>query len=170
MKKQRFLAYMGMLLAVAFVLSYIETLIPLNFGVPGIKLGLGNLAVVTALYTIGIGPAIVLAIMKVLLVTFTFGSFSMFMYSFTGALLSVLVMALLKKLDIFSCLAVSATGGIMHNVGQILVAVLITKEIRITYYLPVLIVSGVVTGAVLGIIAGLIVKRVSKVLKVDYER
>lgn len=156
------IATLGLLIALAFVLSYIEFLVPLNIGIPGAKIGLANLVVVVALYTLGTRNALVLSIVRVALVGFTFGNLSMMMYSMAGAALSFIVMVLAKKLNHFSSTGVSVLGGVFHNVGQILVAIFVLETGSILYYLPFLIIVGTVSGVVIGILAAMIIKRVHR--------
>ena len=153
-------SFIGMMLAVAFVLSYIESLIPFSTGIPGVKAGLSNIPIMITLYTIGPLFAAILAVSKVILVSVTFGSMSSFLYSLIGAILSIIVMIAAKRLDFFTVRGVSILGGIMHNVGQIIVAVLIVENAKLLYYLPVLIISGVAAGLGIGLIADLINRRI----------
>lgn len=156
-------AFLGMLLAVAFVLAYIETLIPFFVGIYGIKLGLANLAVMLALYNLGEKDAFIVAVARIVLVGFTFGNLFSMLYSLAGGLLSFAVMAIAKKMKLFSVTGVSVLGGVFHNVGQIIVAMLVVENEKIVFYLPVLLISGVITGAVIGMLTGIITKRVLKV-------
>jgi len=153
-------SYIGLMLAVAFVLSYIETLIPLSVGIPGVKAGLSNIPIMVTLYTFGSVYAVVLACVKVILVSVTFGSMSSFFYSFAGAIISIMAMLIIKRIDLFSTRGVSIIGGIMHNLGQIMVAIIIVENMKLLYYLPVLIISGVAAGLGIGLIADLIVRRI----------
>ena len=153
-------SYIALMLAVAFVLSYIETLIPLSVGIPGVKAGLSNIPIMITLYTFGPLYAVMLSCVKVILVSVTFGSMSSFFYSFAGALLSIIAMTLIRKTDVFSTRGVSIIGGIMHNLGQIAVAIIIVENLKLLYYLPVLIISGVAAGLGIGLIADLIIKRI----------
>ena len=155
----RKIARMGLLVALAMILSYVESLIPAFVAVPGVKVGLANIVVVFALYTLGPVEALTVSLLRVILSSFLFGSVLSLLYSLSGALLSLGGMIVMKKLKIFSTLVVSVTGGVLHNVGQILVACLVLETDVLLYYLPVLILSGVVTGAVIGIIGSLVIKR-----------
>ena len=150
---------MGLLVALAMILSYVESLIPAFVAVPGVKVGLANIVVIFALYTLGPVEALTVSLLRVILSSFLFGSVLSLLYSLSGALLSLGGMIVMKKLKIFSTLVVSVTGGVLHNVGQILVAWLVLETDVLLYYLPVLILSGVVTGAVIGIIGALVIKR-----------
>ncbi|MGN0312588.1 MAG: Gx transporter family protein [Lachnospiraceae bacterium] len=158
-------AYTGMLVALAFVLSYVEALIPISLGVPGVKMGLANLVVMVALYTLGAGQAFVLSMVRIVLVGFTFGSMASMMYSLAGGLLSFVVMAIAKRLDLFSQKGVSILGGVFHNIGQILMAMAVVENGKLIYYLPVLLISGVLAGIAIGIVASMITKRVQKAWK-----
>ena len=146
-------AYMGLLLSFALILSYVESLIPLSFGVPGMKLGLANLVVMLTLYLFGGREAFLLNVLRILLSSVLFGNMSMFFYSVAGGLFSFIVMFLMKKVKRFSMTGVSMGGGVFHNVGQILVAFYVVRTEGIFYYVPALLVMGVVTGGLNGIIA-----------------
>ena len=127
MKKN--VAWYGVMIALAFIFSYVETLIPFEMiGIPGIKLGLANLVVVVALYTMRTRDAFVISIVRILLVGFTFGNPYSAIYGLAGGLLSFTVMAVLKKLDLFGAFGVSLVGGIMHNVGQLVVAIIVVNN------------------------------------------
>lgn len=155
-------AYMGMLVALAFIFSYIESLIPINVGIPGIKLGLANMVVIVTLYTMGTGSAFVLSLVRIVLTGFTFGNLAMMMYSLGGGMLSFLVMVIARKTKLFSVTGVSVLGAVFHNVGQIIVAALVVENSSLFYYLPVLLVSGVVFGVIIGMIGAILIKRLSK--------
>lgn len=157
-KTKRISTY-GLLVALAFIFSYIEALIPINLGVPGIKLGLANVVVMIALYKLGAKEAFSLALVRVVLVGFTFGNLMMMMYSLAGSILSCIFMILIKKSKQFSMIGVSISGGVMHNVGQILMAIIVLDTVQLYYYLPVLIISGIVTGILIGILGAEIAKR-----------
>lgn len=158
-------AYMGLLLAFALILSYIETLIPFQPGIPGIKLGLGNLAVLICLYTLGYRQAFLITVLKAITSGFLFGSLFMIVYSLAGAVLSFGVMALMIKANLFHVPVVSSAGGVMHNAGQLIVAYFILDSYYIAYYIPVLIMAGLVTGIILGMITSLVLPYIRKVIK-----
>ena len=158
--KQRNIARFSLLVALAMVLSWLESMVPVSAAVPGVKLGLTNLVVIFALYRLSARDAAVISFVRVLLVSMTFGNAYAFAYSLTGAALSLIVMIILKKTDIFSAVGVSIAGGVCHNIGQILVAVLILETGRLVLYLPVLMVSGVVSGIVIGVVGAMLVKRI----------
>ncbi|HBA70399.1 MAG TPA: heptaprenyl diphosphate synthase [Lachnospiraceae bacterium] len=160
MKKKT--AYMGLFLAFALILSYVESLIPFYFGVPGVKLGLANLAVLLALYRYGWKEALMLNIMRVFLSGFLFGNLFVIMYSLAGAVCSFLVMCLFKRMKNFSLMGVSMAGGVFHNIGQILVAYFVTKTAGVVFYLPILLGAGMATGLMIGLIAGNVMKYLGK--------
>lgn len=156
----RGIAVRGLLVAMAFILSYVEMQIPYFFAIPGIKLGLTNLVVLLALYKLSVMDALAINIVRIILVGFTFGSMAMLPYSLVGGLLSFLVMLMLKKLTKASLKFVSVMGGIFHNVGQIIVAMLVLENAKIAFYLPYLWISGIVAGITIGIICEFIIKRI----------
>lgn len=150
----------ALLVALAMVLSWLESLIVFPGLLPGIKAGLTNLVVIFALYRMSPRDAAVISLVRVLLVSMTFGSAYSFAYSLAGAVLSLAVMAGLKKLDKFSILGVSIAGGVCHNMGQMLVAMAVLGTARLGWYLPWLMVSGVAAGAAVGAAGGLVVNRI----------
>ena len=152
-------AYFGVFTALALIFSYVETLIPFNFGIPGVKLGLANLIIVIALYKMRLSDVYLLSIVRVLLNGFIFGNYFSIIYSLAGGLLSLSVMALLKKNNGFSIFGISMAGGVMHNVGQLIVAMIVVETLSVAYYVPVLLVSGLITGFVIGVASGEMLKR-----------
>ena len=154
------LTVMALTIALAMVLSFIESQIPAFVAIPGVKVGLANIAVVFALYKLGWKEAAGISLIRVLLISVLFGNFASLFYSLAGAVLSLLGMILLKHTEKFSSVAVSVTGGVLHNVGQILMACLLLETDIIRYYLPFLILSGTIAGVVIGIVAGIMVKRI----------
>ena len=135
------IALCGVLTALAMIFSYIESVIPVPIPVPGIKLGVANIAVITILYVLGVKEAIVINLLRIVLTSLLFGNVNSFLFSISGAALSLAIMIIMKKLDFFSCIGVSVCGGVMHNIGQIIAAVFIMGSEAIVFYLPVLIVS-----------------------------
>ena len=156
--KQRF-TRMALFVALAMIFSYLEFLLPLPIPFPGIKLGFANLAIVVPLYLWGFFPALAISLLRIALVGITFGSLATILYSLFGALLSLAVMAGLKKWNIFSVTGVSMAGGICHNIGQLAAAALIVKNSRLFYYLPVLLAAGALTGFAIGAVSAQILKR-----------
>ncbi|MDE5983793.1 MAG: Gx transporter family protein [Eubacterium sp.] len=160
--KAKKIALFGMMVALAFTFSYLESLIPFDFAIPGVKLGLANLVVVVALYIMNPGEAFTIAVIRIFLAGLTFGNMYSLAYSLCGGILSFVVMWLTKKTKL-SVIGVSMLGGICHNIGQIAVAAVIMETIRIAYYLPVLLVAGLVTGLLLGVVSKLIIDRFEKI-------
>lgn len=146
--------------AVALVLSFVESQIPAFVAIPGVKIGLANIAVIFALYRFGVKEAVVISFVRIIAVSMMFGNFSTFIYSVGGAALSMLVMVLLKKLTPFSEVAVSVAGGVCHNIGQVAVAIFMLELTAIVYYLPFLILSGTIAGIAIGVAAALLIKRI----------
>ncbi len=155
-------AQYGLITALGLVLSYLESLVP-SLGVPGVKLGLPNIAIVFALYRLGWRDACIISLVRVFLVFLLFGNGAGLAYSVVGAALSLALMGLLKKTGKFSSVGVSVAGGVAHNGGQILVAMALLETSRLAWYLPVLWVSGTVAGVLVGIVSGVLVKRVLEV-------
>ncbi len=150
----------GFYIAVSMILSYIETLIPFNFGIPGIKLGLANLTTVIILYSLGWKEALCVNLIRIILSGFMFGNLSMIMYSLAGAILSFICMILVKRTGKTSPMGVSLVGGVTHNIGQLIVAAFALRTLSILYYVPVLIIAGAITGALIGYITILVLPAV----------
>lgn len=159
MKKTKRLVLFAMLTAVAMILSYVESLLP-SVGIPGVKMGLANIAVIFALFRFGWKEAAALSLVRVVLVSLLFGSVGAMLYSLAGAVLSLAVMALLRRIDRFSTAGVSVAGGVAHNAGQILMAMLILQTKQLLGYLPVLAVSGIAGGVLTGLTAALLIRRI----------
>ena len=162
--KVKRIALFGMMVALAFNFSYLESLIPFNFGIPGVKLGLANLVVTVALYIMKPYEAFSIAVIRIFLAGLTFGNAYSIAYSLCGGMLSFLVMLAFRKSKL-SIIGVSMLGGICHNIGQIIVAAVVMSTINIVYYLPVLLVAGLVTGLLIGIVSKLIVNRIEIIKK-----
>ena len=156
--KTKKIAITAMCVALAMILSYVESQIP-SPGIPGVKLGLANLVVIFALYKLGWGEAAGISLLRVFLVALLFGHAASLMYSAAGAVLSLLGMILLRRFDKLSCVFVSVSGGVLHNLGQILMAWVLMGR-NVVYYLPVLILSGTVAGVVIGVVSALLVRRI----------
>ena len=159
MKKTKRLVLLSMLTAVAMILSYVESLLP-SVGIPGVKMGLANIAVIFALFRFGRKEAAALSLVRVVLVSLLFGSVGAMLYSLAGAVLSLAVMALLRRIDRFSTVGISVAGGVAHNAGQILMAMLILQTKQLLGYLPVLAVSGIAGGVLTGLAAALLIRRI----------
>ena len=144
------------------ILSFVESQIPALVAIPGIKVGLPNLVIVFLLYRIGWKEAMIVSVIRTLLVSMLFGNIQLLTFSVAGAALSLASMILLKKTNWFSTITVSIVGGIFHNVGQIVAAIIWTQTAGIVTYLPVLLISGTIAGAVIGLVSGMLVERLKK--------
>lgn len=158
-------AYLGVFLGLALVCSYVESLIPFYFGIPGVKLGLTNIVIVLMLYCVGAKEAFTISVLRVVLAGFLFGNMFSILYSLAGGILSFGVMYLLMRTKKLGLLPISICGGLFHNIGQLTVAAFVVENYRIVYYLPVLLIAGAVTGLLIGIAAGEIVLRIGKKFK-----
>lgn len=155
-------AFLGISVALAMTLSFFESLIPPFVAIPGIKIGLANLVIIFVLYKLGFWAAISVSAVRVVLSSLLFGNLQIFVFSMVGALLSLVGMVLLKKTNLFSHITVSVVGGVLHNIGQIAVAVLWTRTPQIALYLPILLITGTFAGVIIGVVAGLISKRLER--------
>uniref|UniRef100_UPI003FED5E72 Gx transporter family protein n=1 Tax=Roseburia sp. TaxID=2049040 RepID=UPI003FED5E72 len=153
-------AYMGVFLALALICSYVESLIPISFGIPGVKLGLTNIVVVLMLYCIGAKEALAVSVCRIVLAGFLFGNLFSILYSLAGSLLSFLIMWAVKRTGKLGILPVSVCGGIFHNIGQLAVAALVVENYNVFYYLPVLLLAGAATGLAIGVVAQELVIRI----------
>lgn len=154
------LASFGVFVALALIFSYIETLIPFQIGIPGVKLGLANIVIVIALYRMPAGEALMLSVVRVILSGFLFGNLMSILYSLAGGLLSLAVMWGMKRIKTVSILGVSIAGGVFHNIGQLVMAALVVETYGVSSYVPVLLVSGLITGLVIGLASGEVLKRI----------
>jgi len=154
------LTTLALSVAIAMILSFVESKIPLFVAIPGIKVGLANIAVVFTLYKIGAKEAIAVSLVRVVLVSMIFGNIESMLFSLTGATLSFVVMFLMKKYTPLTEVAVSVSGGIMHNIGQIFVAFLLLETEVVFYYLPFLLISGIAAGVAVGIVSSLLVRKI----------
>lgn len=161
-------AQLGLFLALALILAYVESLIPFSFGIPGIKLGLPNLIVVLLLYDendsrepdvsqqnniSGAREALLVNILRIILSGFLFSNLYAILYALAGAAFSFAAMILGRRFRCFSVIGISVLGGVFHNIGQIIVAMIVVETVYVGYYVPLLIAAGTVTGTVLGIAA-----------------
>lgn len=161
--KLKHMTTLAMLVATAMILAFVESQIPPIVPIPGVKLGLANIATLFALYKLGIPDAIAVSAVRVSLSALLFGSVSSFAYAIAGAMLSLAVMVLLKQLKVFATFSVSIAGAVAHNVAQIGVAMLILQTEVVIYYLPALLISGIITGAVIGAVGALLLKKLDNV-------
>ena len=157
----RKIALCGLLTALAMILSYVEAILPLSFTVPGVKMGLPNIAILFIIYKIGFREACIVSLVRVVLTSILFGNAFSLLYSIAGAVLSLLVMYLLRRSGKFGITSVSVAGGVAHNVGQIIVAIFALETGSLIYYLPVLCVSGTAAGLLIGLVSALLIKRVT---------
>ena len=155
---------LALLISVAMILSYIESLVPAFVAVPGMKLGLSNIATVFALYTLGWPAAIAVSLVRVCLSALLFGNIPSLIFSLAGAVLALASMILLSKLNLFSSVGVSVVGAVCHNIGQVAAAVIVMETLGVAYYVIPLLLSGTVAGIVIGIISGILVERIKKYL------
>lgn len=163
-KSVKQIAQYGCMLAFAMIVSYVEAMIPFYFGIPGAKLGLANSVIVLCLYLFGAMPALLINITRVILTGILFSNAYSILYSLAGAALSFIIMILLKKIKSFSMIGISIAGGVAHNIGQLLIAFLITEIPILFYYIPVLLVLGTVTGLLNGSLAKLIFNKIDKMI------
>ena len=158
--KSKKIAVLGVLTGVALVLSYLEAILPpIYAAVPGIKVGLPNIVIILILYKFGAREAAVISFLRVVLVALLFGNAMTLAYSLVGAVLSLLVMALMKKADFFSPVGVSILGGVFHNIGQILVAIVLLNSTLIGYYMIILTITGTLAGVFVGLTGSILLKR-----------
>jgi len=153
-----FIARVALMAALALIFSYIEAIIPYSPGVPGIKLGIANIVTVIALYRFGARDAFAVSIIRVVIAGLLFNGLFGMLYSLAGALISLTGMILLKKTDRFSVVGVSMAAGVLHNLGQLLVASALISDLRIFFYFPVLLFSGIAAGIVVGVVAATILR------------
>lgn len=156
---------LGVFLAMALLLSYVEALIPFAVGIPGIKIGLANLAVLLCMYTFSFRDAMGITVCKAVLSGFLFGNVFMILYSIAGAVLSCLVMGWLKRRNKLHLPIVSAMGGVTHNIGQLLVAFFVVQTYAVWYYVPFLLISGLVMGSLNGMVAAVLLPFLKKIVQ-----
>lgn len=143
--------------ALALIFSYIEAILPLNLGIPGVKLGIANIVIVVALYKLGAIEAAGISLLRVIIIGLLFGNIVSLLYSLSGAALSFIGMIICKRLKL-SVIGVSAIGGTLHNLGQLICAAAVLQSTVIIYYMPVLVISGLVTGLMIGLVSYNIVR------------
>ncbi len=153
------IAFLGIFIALALICSYVESLIPFYFGIPGVKLGLTNIVVIIMLYSVGEREAFAVSMLRIVLAGFLFGNMFSILYSLAGGVLSYLLMFALRRTKWLGVVPVSVCGGIAHNIGQLVVAAFVVENCNIFYYMPVLLIAGALTGFLIGIIAQEIIIR-----------
>lgn len=156
----------GIFAALALIFSYVEAMIPIPLGIPGIKLGFANVIIVTALYVMNARTAFAINILRIVIAGLLFTSVFGMLYSLAGGILSFLTTALLKKSNLFSIIGVSLAGGVMHNLGQLLTASFIISNIKMFVYFPALVLSGVITGIVIGFLSYHVINMLPSSLKI----
>lgn len=156
-------AKIGVFVALAMVFSYIEVLIPFHFGIPGVKLGIANIVVVTALYQLNVKDVFIISLVRIFLMGILFGNGVSLIYSLAGGMLSLCVMLVCKGTDWFSVIGVSVAGGVSHNIGQILATAFVIHNSNILYYLTVLSVAGIVTGLLIGFLSKNIISAMKQI-------
>ena len=154
-------ATMAIMIALAMIFSYIEAILPFNIGIPGVKLGIANIVVILALYILDEKAAVIVSLIRILLAGIMFSGIFAALFGLGGAVLSLIVMILLKKSNKFSIVGVSMAGGVVHNIGQLLIATIIMGTLKIFLYFPVLLFSGMITGIIIGVLAYYIKKTVA---------
>lgn len=158
MTKSQKVSYCAVFTALAMIFSYVEAILPINFGIPGMKLGLANLVIVTGLYYMSEKNVFLISLTRILLMGLLFGNGMSLVYSLAGGIFSYIIMVTLKKKTPLSVLSISVSGGIAHNIGQLAAAAFVVSNIHIFYYLPALLVAGLITGLLIGMISAKILK------------
>ena len=160
-KKNRKVAFLGLCTTLALILAYVEVLVqPLFPAIPGIKMGLPNIIIVFLLYRRGAVSAGCVSLIRIILVSMLFGNAMTFLYSVAGAILSLSVMILLRRINIMSEVGVSVSGGVAHNIGQVLMAMLLLDTAELGYYMVVLTVTGTIAGIFVGLCGSFLVKKI----------
>lgn len=154
------IALCGVLIALAMILSYLESLVPIHMAVPGVKLGLANLVTIIALQRLDLKSTIVISVGRIILSNILFGNMAVLLYSLAGAACSILIMTLLKKCRVFGLVGISVAGAVFHNLGQIFVAVCVMENVRIFYYMFILLITGTVAGVAIGLLASFLLKNI----------
>lgn len=164
MTRSQKISYCAVFTALAMIFSYVEAILPINFGVPGMKLGLANLVIVAGLYYLNEKDVLIISVTRILLMGLLFGNGMSLIYSLTGGMLSYLIMILMKKKTNLSVLVISIGGGITHNIGQLIAASFVVSNFHIFYYFPALLIAGTITGLLIGIVS----ERILKILKPNF--
>ena len=161
MKETKKITYIGLLTGIALVLAYVEVLLPpLINSIPGIKIGLPNIAIIFVLYRFGVKYAAATSLIRIIIVSLLFGNPISAIYSLSGGFLSLLAMSAMKRIPFFSTVSVSVAGGVLHNLGQILAAMAILNTRELGYYMIALAISGTIAGIFVGIAASVAIKKV----------
>lgn len=156
-------AYFGVFAALAIIFGYIEVIFPFHVGIQGVKLGIANLVIVIVLYKMGNRASVAISVIRIIVSGFLFSNAFSILYSLAGSILSLIVMAFLKKKSWFSVYGVSVAGGVMHNMGQLIMAAIVTQTVNIFYYIPVLLAAGAIAGLVIGILSSEMLRHLESV-------
>lgn len=168
-KKAERMSIVGVLAAFAAVLSYVEAIISFDFFVPGVKLGLANLAVVVTMYVYGSREAVLVNIIRIFIVGLLFTNLFSILFSLAGAFISFGAMVLIRRTDAFSVVGVSVIGGVFHNLGQLAAAAVIVETYSVIYYLPALLIAGIITGVIIGIVSRTVIRYLRVFIKAKKE-
>lgn len=160
LNKNHKIAFCGVMIALAMILSYLESLVPIHMAVPGVKIGLANLVTIIALQRLDLKSTIVISVGRIVLSNILFGNLAVLLYSLAGAACSILIMTLLKKCRVFGIVGISVAGAVFHNLGQIVVAVCVMENVRIFYYMFILLISGTVAGVAIGLLASFLLRNI----------
>lgn len=155
-------AICGLFVALAMIFSYVESLLPIPFPFPGMRLGFANIAVISILYTYGERDAFSVNLIRIILMAMIFGNLHSFLFSISGGLSSLVVMTILRKIPKFSIIGVSLAGGVTHNIVQIILAIFILGSVSIGYLLPIFMILGIVTGIICGIVAKIFIRHIQR--------
>jgi heptaprenyl diphosphate synthase len=150
----------GVLTACALIFSYVEYLVPVNIGFPGIKLGLANIVIIVALYRLGTTYALIINVTRIFIAALLFSGMMGMLFGLSGGVLSIIIMAQLKRADVFSVVGISIAGGVCHNIGQLLIAWALIANFAVLYYLPVLLFFGAITGLCIGLLSRILIERI----------
>lgn len=159
MKSKR-IAELGLMIALAFVLSYLESLIPLQLGIPGAKLGLANIVTLIAIARLGLKDAMAVAVARAILSGITFGSLYSMLFSLAGGIVSAFIMGKMIRIKSFGMIGISVVGGVSHNLGQLCVAMVVLKSLDLKFYAGFLILCGIITGVITGVICMLVLENI----------
>ncbi len=160
--RSQVVAHIALMASLALIFSYVEAIIPYNPGIPGIKLGIANIVTVIALYKFGWKDAAAVSLIRIIVAGLLFNGLFGMLYALAGAAVSFAGMVLLKRTGIFSITGVSMAGGVLHNLGQLLVAAALIEDLRIFFYFPVLLFSGIISGIAIGIAATFILRSLKR--------
>lgn len=165
--RNRKTAYIGLFTACGILFGYIEFLLPLPIGIPGVKIGLSNIVTLSSLFLLGPGAAFIVMLLRIVLSGLMFGNFFGILYSLAGGIAAYITMLVAKRLGIFGVLGISIVGGVFHNIGQLVVAAVVVTSMKLIFYLPALLISGLIAGAAVGIASGIIINRLQRFVRLN---